>query len=314
MPTSDLIATCGSMAYDSIMVFEGHFKDHILPDQTHILNLSFLVPVLRREYGGCAGNIAYNLNLLGGEPLPVATVGDDIGPYMERFRELGIDTRGLMRLTGTYTAQAFITTDLSDNQLSAFHPGAMARSQENRVLENGLPSLAIVAPDSKEGMLQHVSDLASAGVPFIFDPGQALPLFSGPDLMQCIEQATYVTVNDYEGRMVEEKTGCSQRQLAEMVEAWVMTKGGEGSEIYTKNKTLNIACAKPTAIVDPTGCGDAYRGGLLYGLSRGFDWETTGRLASLMGAIKIASQGGQNHQCSQLEIAERFKQEFGYAF
>jgi adenosine kinase len=308
------VAICGSMAYDTIMVFEGKFKEHILPDQVHILNVSFLVPAMRQEFGGCAGNIAYNLKLLGGEPVPVAAVGEDERNYLERFRALGIDSRCIMQVPGTYTAQCFITTDLDDNQITAFHPGAMMQSHRNRIADAGQIAFGIVAPDGKDGMLQHAGDFAAAGVPFIFDPGQALPLYSGPELLQLIELASFVTVNDYEARLVSDKTGKSLAELAQRVDALIVTRGGEGSEIHAKGEVMQVPCVKAEKIADPTGCGDAYRAGLLYGMARGFDWGTSGRLASLMGSIKVGFQGGQNHRPSQQEIADRFREAFGYAY
>ncbi len=303
---------CGSIAYDTIMVFRDRFKNHILPDQIHILNVAFLVPDMRREFGGCAGNIAYNLHLLGGNPLIMATVGQDHAPYAQRLQQLGLAQTHVRVVPDTYTAQAFITTDLDDNQITAFHPGAMNHSHLNRVSEARSASLGIVAPDGREGMIQHAREFHEAGIPFIFDPGQGLPMFDGPELLTFIRQATVVTVNDYEARMLQEKTGVAVEQLAGMVEALVVTRGGEGSTIHVGGKTLDIPSVKPEQLVDPTGCGDAYRAGLLYGLANGFDWPSSGRLASLLGSLKIASRGGQNHRFSRDEIAERFKEAFGH--
>lgn len=308
------VAICGSIAYDTIMVFEGQFKDHILPEQVHILSVSFLVPALRREFGGTAGNIAYNLKLLGGAPVPVATIGDDGQSYVDRLATLGIETGMVKHVPGTYTAQAFITTDLDDNQITAFHPGAMLYSHENPIARAGKVAYGIVAPDGKDGMLRHARDFAEAGTPFIFDPGQGLPLFSGNELLQVIELASFLTLNDYEGRLVEDKTGQSLQQLAARVDALIVTRGAEGSDIHSKGEVVHIPCVKAERLADPTGCGDAYRAGLLYGMSRGFDWETAGRLASLMGSIKIASQGGQNHRPSAGEVADRFREAFGYSY
>jgi adenosine kinase len=307
------ILVCGSIAYDNIMVFRGRFKDHILPDKIHILNVAFLVPDLRREYGGCAGNIAYNLKLLGGEPLIMATVGEDAAPYFERLDALGLQRAHVRVVPGSLTAQAFITTDLDDNQITAFHPGAMTQSHLNRIDGSLGVGLAIVAPDGREGMVAHVNELASAGVPFMFDPGQQLPTFSGADLLPIIDAARYVAVNDYEGQVLADKTGRSLEALARMVDALIVTKGVWGSTIYAAGGQHEIPSVKPTAVVDPTGCGDAYRAGLLYGIAAGLDWPTTGRLASLMGSIKIAARGGQNHQTSRAEIGALYQRHFGAA-
>lgn len=302
---------CGSLAYDTIMVFNGRFKDQILPHQVHILNVSFLVPEMRREFGGTGGNIAYNLHLLGGRPVVMATVGSDAQPYLDRLKTLGYETR-VQVLPDAFTAQAFITTDLDDNQITAFHPGAMSGSSMNHVVDAGEIGLGIIAPDSRDGMIQHATEFAEAGIPFIFDPGQGLPMFDGDDLMHFVELADYVTVNDYEARMLSERTGKSFDELARSVKALIVTLGGEGSTIYADGTTHSIPAVKPDRIADPTGCGDAYRAGLLYGLDHGMDWETTGRLASTMGALKIAHQGPQNHQPSRDDIAATFARAFGY--
>ena len=299
------------MAYDNIMVFQGRFKEHILPDQIHILNVAFLVPELRREFGGCAGNIAYNLKGLGGEPVIMATMGEDHPPYSARLEKLGIERTHVREVKGTLTAQAFITTDLDDNQITAFHPGAMTQSHENTVAQTKGVKLAIVAPDGRDGMVQHAQQLADAGIPFIFDPGQGLPMFNGPELMAFVERATYVAVNDYEGKLLQEKTGLTFDAIAKKVKALIVTRGAEGSQIYADGGCLEIPCVKPEAIVDPTGCGDAYRAGLLYGIGQGFDWATTGRLASVMGSLKIASRGGQNHLVTRERVATVYRQAFG---
>ena len=305
---------CGSIAYDTIMVFHDKFKNHILPDKVHILNVSFLVPDMRREFGGCAGNIAYNLKLLGGDPVPMATVGRDFGPYGEWMEECGIDTSHIKEIDNTYTAQAFITTDMDDNQITAFHPGAMGFAHEKRVEEakDKAPKIGMVSPDGREGMIEHAQQFADAGIPFIFDPGQGLPMFDGDELLKFTEQATYVALNDYEAQLMEERTGKSPHELAEMVDALIITRGGEGSHIYTSSHRHEIPTVKPAGINDPTGCGDAYRAGLLYGLANDMDWETTGRIASLMGSIKVAVHGTQNHRFSQDEFKARFKEAFGY--
>ena len=302
---------CGSIAYDTIMVFHDRFKNHILPDQLHILNVAFLVPDLRREFGGCAGNIAYNLNLLGGEPLIMATVGDDYLPYDERMKKLNLSQQHVRRVPGTFTAQAFITTDLDDNQITAFHPGAMNHSQENHVTDARGLKLGIVAPDGRDGMLQHAREFHAAGIPFVFDPGQGLPMFNGAELTEFVSLASYVTVNDYEGQMLQDRTGKKIEELAKLVKALVVTLGGRGSLIHAGDRKFEIPCVKPIEVVDPTGCGDAFRAGLLYGLAAGFDWQLTGRLASLLGALKIAKRGGQNHHFTRDEIAQRFKESFG---
>jgi adenosine kinase len=303
---------CGSLAYDNIMLFNGRFKDHILPDKIHILNVSFLVPQLRREFGGCAGNIAYNLKLLGDQGLPVATVGHDFGPYREWMRETGVPQDCVRTVDSEHTAQAFITTDLDDNQITAFHPGAMQHSHLNRVNELGVPAaLGIVAPDGRDGMLQHAAQFAQAKIPFIFDPGQGMPMFDGAELRAFIEQATWVTVNDYEWQLMQQRTGWSTADVAQRVQALIVTRGGEGSVIYAQGREIGIPSARVSAVVDPTGCGDAYRAGLIHGLLRALPWDVTGRIASLIGAIKIESRGTQNHRFTRVEFAERFKASFG---
>ena len=304
---------CGSIAYDTIMVFRDRFKNHILPDQLHILNVAFLVPDLRREFGGCAGNIAYSLKMLGGEPLIMATVGDDYHPYEERLDALAIPQTYIRKVQGTYTAQAFITTDLDDNQITAFHPGAMNESHQNHVGDAQSATLGIIAPDGREGMLQHAREYDEAGVPFVFDPGQGLPMFNGEELLEFIRMAEYVTVNDYEAQMIQERTGKTVEQLSKLVKAFIVTLGARGSVIYSGSEAIEIPSVKPEAVVDPTGCGDAFRAGLLYGLAADYDWQTTGRLASLLGSIKIAQRGGQNHRFTRDEIGQRFRDAFGRA-
>jgi adenosine kinase len=301
------------MAYDTIMVFKDQFKNHILPEQIHILNVAFLVPEMRREYGGCAGNIAYNLQLLGGNPLIMATVGDDFGPYAKRLEKLSISQKHIRHIPDSFTGQAFITTDLDDNQITAFHPGAMGYSEQNKVAEATGVTLGIVSPDGRDGMIEHAEQFVAAGVPFVFDPGQGMPMFGKDDLLRFIDQATYVTVNDYEAKLLQDKTGKTLAEIAKSVTALIVTLGGDGSMIYTEGREIAIPTPKPAAIVDPTGCGDAYRAGLMYGIQRGWAWETTGRLASLMGSIKIASRGGQNHVLTRGEIEAQFEQHFGFA-
>jgi adenosine kinase len=305
---------CGSLAFDTIMSFHGRFSEALLADQLHKINVAFLVPNIRREYGGCAGNIAYNLKLLNGDPLIMATLGQDGAPYVERLNKLGISTRCIRAYDDAYTAQAFITTDESNNQITAFHPGAMSNSHHNKVQDAGGVKLAIIAPDGRDGMIEHARDCAALGVPFIFDPGQGLPMFSGEELKQFIEMATYVAVNDYEAELLTERTGLSLAEIAERVSALVVTRGEQGAEIFTAETRYDIPVVKTDKVIDPTGCGDAFRAGMLFGLTRGMDWMTIGRLASLMGAIKIESQGGQNHVPTIDDIGARFEQEFGYRF
>jgi len=308
------VLICGSMAYDTIMVFHDRFKNHILPEQVHILNVSFLVPELRREYGGCAGNIAYNLKLLGAEALIMATVGKDFQPYSQWLAYCGLSQEFVRVLDDSFTAQAYITTDMDDNQITAFHPGAMSFSHANLVPPNRGIKVGIVSPDGKEGMVEHAKQFHSAGIPFIFDPGQGMPMFNGEELLKFVELADWITLNDYEAKLMEERTSLSPEQLAAKVKALIVTKGGDGSLIYTQGGILEIPSAKPKAVVDPTGCGDAYRAGLLYGLTEEFDWETTGRIASLLGAIKVETPGTQNHGFSLNEFKERYRENFAHGF
>jgi len=303
---------CGSFAYDTIMVFRDQFKRHILPDKVHILNVSFQVPEMRREYGGCAGNIAYNLKLLGGLPLPMATVGRDFGPYADWMDRCGVERRHVKALDDVYTAQAFITTDMDDNQITAFHPGAMNRSHEVSVREATGVTIGMISPDGREGMLKHAKEFAEAGIPFVFDPGQGIVLFNGPELQNFVRQAAWVTLNDYEAQLLRERTGKSIEELARGVRAIIVTLGGKGSHIYTEGRVVEIPAAATRTIKDPTGCGDAYRAGLLHGLARGLDWDTTGRIAALMGAIKIEHPGTQNHRFTRDEFNARFRESFGY--
>ncbi len=305
---------CGSYAYDTIMVFPDHFKNHILPDKIHMLNVSFLVPDMRREYGGCAGNIAYNLNLLGGDATPMATIGTDFAPYAQWMDKCGISRKHLKEIPGSYTGQAFITTDQDDNQITAFHPGAMNESHQNRVEDAEGVSIGIVSPDGRDGMIEHARQFKEAGIPFIFDPGQGMPMFGEQDLKTFIEQATWLTVNDYEMQMLMDKTGLTAGEIAAQVDALIITLGGEGSEIITQDKTINIPAVEIKAVLDPTGCGDAFRSGLLYGLMNNIDWEITGRIASLLGSIKIGHHGTQNHHFTVDEFKARFKSEFNTNF
>lgn len=305
---------CGSLAFDTLMVFQDRFKHHILPDKVHMLNVAFFVPEMRREFGGCAGNISYNLKLLGGEPIPFAAVGKDFGTYREHFEACGITLAHVRTYEERFTAQAFITSDLDNNQITAFHPGAMLLSHEAHVKDVAGVKFAIVAPDSREAMLQHARDFSLTGVPFIFDPGQAMPLFNGEEFRHFIRLAKYVTVNDYESQMLAERTGWTPEEIASKVEAYIVTKGGEGSIWYTKGEELRIPCAKANQIVEPTGCGDAFRAGLIYGLMNGLDYQTTGRIASLAGTIKIEHPGTQYQKYTRSEFAARFREEFGYSF
>ena len=305
------ILVCGSLAYDTIMVFADRFRDHILADQLHILNVSFLVPEMRREYGGCAGNIAYNLKLLGEEPAIMATAGHDFDPYARRLEALSLSQRHIRRLEDQFTAQAFITTDIEDNQITAFHPGAMSLSHLNRIADAPEASLGIVSPDGRQGMVEHARGFAAAKIPFVFDPGQGLPMFSGDELLELIDLASVLTVNDYEARVIEQKTGRSMEAIARGLDAAVVTRGAEGSTVLAGGQQIDVPAVKPDALVDPTGCGDAFRAGLLYGMARGWEWKRAGELASLMGSIKIAHRGGQNHRPSRDEIAARLREQFG---
>jgi adenosine kinase len=301
---------CGSVAFDTIMVFEDRFKNHILPDKIHMLNVSFLVPQLRREYGGCAGNIAYNLKLLGDVGYPMATVGRDFGLYADWMRKTGVPADYVQVIESEHTAQGFVTTDLDNNQIWAFHPGAMQKSHLNTVPVRSDIAIGIVAPDGRDGMIQHANQFSEAGIPFIFDPGQGLPMFDGKDLKRFVEQATWVAVNDYEWQMIQQKTGWTESDVTQLTEALIVTRGPEGSVIHTKGGPIEIPCAKPKAVVDPTGCGDAYRAGLIHGLLHGLDWKATGRIASLMGAIKIEALGTQNHKFTPAEFKERLATAF----
>jgi len=307
------ILICGSIAFDTIMVFDDRFRNHILPDKVHMLNVSFTVLEMRREFGGCAGNISYNLKMLGGEPVMMATIGDDGQPYRDRLAQLGLDAAHVRTMPGSYTAQAFITTDLDDNQITAFHPGAMGLSHNTAVADATNIALGIVAPDGRDGMLAHAAQMHDAGIPFIFDPGQAMPLFNRDELRQFVAYADYLAVNDYEGQLLQERAGLSQDELATQVKAMIVTKGADGSDIVVGGQTLHIPSVAPEREEDPTGCGDAYRAGLLYGIAHGWDWTRTGRLASLLGSIKIAQRGGQNHQFDRASIAASYARAFGDA-
>jgi len=302
---------CGSVAYDTILVFQDRFKSHILPDKLHILNVAFYVPEMRREFGGCAANIAYGLRLLGDRGVPMATVGEDFVPYRDRMLSLGVPVDHIKVIPGTFTAQAFITTDVDDNQITAFHPGAMQQSHLNNVSDAGRGiSWGIISPDGRDGMQLHAAQFAATKIPFIFDPGQQLPVFDAQELKTFIAAARVVTVNDYEWGLLQQKTGLTAADVAAQVEALVVTEGAAGSVIYTEGGTLKIPAVKPEKVVDPTGCGDAYRAGLIHGLMRGLDWETIGRTASLMGAIKIESRGPQNYHFTRAEFDRRYREAF----
>ncbi len=306
------ILICGSIAYDSIMVFQDQFKNHILPDQIHNLNICFYVPEMKKNFGGTAGNIAYNLKLLRSNPLIMATHGDDFELYSNWLDSLGISKKYMKKITGMFTAQAFITTDQDDNQITAFHPGAMIQAHTNSIanVEDSI-DLAIIAPDGRDAMTQHAQQCYKANIPFIFDPGQGLPMFTAEELITFIEQASYIAVNDYEAKLLQDKTGLTVEKITSKVKAFIVTKGAHGSEIYTDNEMIKIDAIKASNLVDPTGCGDAFRSGLIYGISAGWDWHKTGKLASVMGAIKIGFEGGQNHQPTIHEIEALFGQVLG---
>lgn len=305
---------CGSFAYDHIMVFGDRFKNHILPDKVHMLNVSFLVPQMRREFGGCAGNIAYNLRLLGGDPVPMGTVGEDFAPYAQWMDACGVDRGHVTVVDGTFTGQAFVTTDLDDNQITAFHPGAMGFSHRNAVGDAADVGLGIVSPDGREGMIQHAQQFHDAGIPFVFDPGQGLPMFDDAELRRFIRQATWLASNDYEWELIAERTGMTVDDALEEVRAVVVTRGKEGSTIYSRDGRVDVPAVPVAQAKDPTGCGDAYRAGLLYGLANDLDWQTTARIASLLGAIKIAAYGTQNHRFSMEEFRRRYREAFGGGF
>ena len=286
---------CGSLAFDTIMNFEGRFAEQILPDQLHILNVSFLVPSLRRDFGGCAGNIAFALKLLGGTPLPMATIGRDGDVYMERFRELGIDSEFVRTIAEAYTAQAMIITDIDNNQINGFHPGAMEQAWQTRVVARGDVKLGIVAPDGRDAMVQHAEQFVAAGIPFVFDPGQQLPRFDGAELRNFVLQADWIAVNDYEGKMLSERTGWDTAEISRRVRGLIVTIGAAGSEVWIDGQKTHVPAVLATAVVDPTGCGDAYRGALLFGLENGWSLERCAALGNRLGAIKIAQRGPQNY-------------------
>ena len=301
----------GSIAYDTILVFQDRFANHILADQVHIINLSLIAEGMRKDYGGCCGNIAYNLNLLGGNVLPMGTVGMDFGPYREWMHANGLDTTYVHEIEGAYTAQAFVTTDIDNNQITAFHPGAMKEACSVAVHEAKNIDLAIVAPNDKQAMIQHIHQLHRSNIPFFFDPGQALPGFSGDELVELISVANYVCVNDYESKLISSKTGLSLALIQEMAGVFIVTHGAGGSDVYFNGQELSIRPVEASAVIDPTGCGDAYRAGLLYGIANRLDWETSAQLGSLMGGIKVEHSGTQNHSPTHEEIERRFFDNFG---
>jgi adenosine kinase len=304
------VCICGSLAFDMIMTFEGKFAEHILPEKIHLLNLSFLVPSMKREFGGCAGNIAYGLKLLGGDPRPVATVGDDGAPYLQRFQDLGIAAAGVATVQGSYTAQAFITTDLANNQITAFHPGAMMASHTAPVAGAGKVKLALLGPDGKDGTFAHARQLHAAGIPFVFDPGQMLPILSAQDLEELIGMADWLTVNDYEGELIAQRTGKPLAQHAQHLRAVIVTKGEQGVDILTQGQTHQVPALKASAVIDPTGCGDAFRGGLLHGLAQNYDIVRAAQMGCVMGAIKIAHPGGQNYRTDWVEVSALLAQHY----
>ena len=293
---------CGSLAFDTIMTFEGRFAEQILPDQLHILNVSFLVPALRRDFGGCAGNIAYSLKMLGGRPLPMETLGSDGGDYIERLKGQGISTEFVRQVPDTYTAQAMIMTDRDNNQITAFHPGAMMQAHRTRVAPRSDIRLGIISPDGRDAMLEHAQQFKAAGIPFVFDPGQGLPMFDGTELAAFIDQATWVTVNDYEGKMLCDRTGLTNAEISRRVQGLVVTLGAEGCEVWVGGEKTVVPPVKAKEIVDPTGCGDAWRGALLYGLEQGWDLPRCAALGNQVGAIKIASRGPQNYELAGLKL------------
>ena len=305
---------CGSIAFDKIMQYQGRFGDTLLADQLHRVNVSFLVPTLRTEYGGCAVNIAYNLKMLDGDPLIMGTIGQDGGDYLDRMEKQGLATRAIRTIGQAYTAQCFVTADQDNNQINAFHPGAMQFSHENSLADYLPLRVAIISPDGRDGMIKHAHDCVENKVPFMFDPGQQLPMFNGEELIRFIDQAAYLACNDYEFEMVMDRTGLSLQDIAGRLDALIVTRGEAGSDIYAGGEHHKIPAVLASSVVDPTGCGDAYRAGLLYGIANDLDWPTTGRLASLLGSIKIAHQGGQNHSFTAQEIADRFEAAFGYRF
>jgi adenosine kinase len=286
---------CGSLAFDTIMNFEGRFAEQILPDQLHILNVSFLVPALRRDFGGCAGNIAYALKQLGGVPLPMATIGSDGASYRERLNRQGISTEFVRTIEESYTAQAMIITDRDNNQINGFHPGAMEQAHLTAIAARSDFKLGIIAPDGREAMWQHAAQFASAKIPFIFDPGQQLPRFDGNELRTLLTQASWVTVNDYEGKMLSDRTGWTNVEISRQVEGLIVTLGADGCEVWVDGNRTHVPPVSASSVVDPTGCGDAFRGALLFGLEQGWPLLRCAELGNHLGSLKIAHRGPQNY-------------------
>ena len=286
---------CGSLAYDTISDYPGRFADHILPDRIHRINVAFDIPTLRREFGGCAGNIAYTLRMLGGEPVVLAALGRDGGDYEARLDALGISRAHLRVSRELHTAQAHIMTDRDNNQITGFHPGAMLEAHLRPVPALPGLKLGIVAPDSRQAMLDHAAQMAAAELPFIFDPGQALPLFDADDLRVLVAQASWAVLNDYEAAMLLQRIGGDAEALAAQLRGLVVTRGAEGCEVYTQGRMTRVPALPAATVVDPTGCGDAFRGALLWALEQGWELVDACRLGNVLGACKIASAGPQNH-------------------
>ncbi len=306
------VLICGSIAFDTITVFEGRFKEHIRAENIQSLSVSFFVPTMRKEFGGCAGNIAYSLRLLGGHPVPVGTVGPDAADYLAYMQQLDIDTSMIRVLPDMFTPQCYITTDLDSNQITSFHPGAMLRSAENDI-SGQTAAWGIVAPDSKDGMFAHARRMHAQGLPFVFDLGQAMPLFTGEDLNDMLGMSTILTANDYEASVVQERTGRSMQDIAASMRAVIITQGAKGALLYMpgEQEAIEIPPAPPEQIVDPTGCGDAHRAGLLYGLTQNWTLLDACRLANVMGSFKIAEKGPQNHRPSRAAIDDVLYREYG---
>lgn len=303
---------CGSLAYDNIMLFRGRFGDHILPDKVHILNVAFEVPEFRREFGGCAGNIAYNLALLGDNPQMLAAAGSDFAPYRRRIEELGMDTALIGELPETLTAQAYIVTDLDDNQITAFHPGAMNHAHRLRLPQDTGAAMGLISPDGRQAMLEHAAQMRDAGMPFLFDPGQGLPNFNGSELREFVRMAHWVAVNSYEEEMLMRKTGWGRERMCRETRAWIVTEGAQGARIHHAGECEKIPPARVREVRDPTGCGDAFRAGLAYGIVRGWNWRDSGRLAALLGALKVECAGTQNHHFDRTQLTQRFAENYGY--
>ena len=312
MPGAHTTVVCGSLAYDNIMLFRGRFGEQILPDKVHILNVAFEVPEFRREFGGCAGNIAYNLALLGDRPLMLAAAGSDFAPYRKRMERMGMDTALISELPDQLTAQAYIITDLDDNQITAFHPGAMDHAHCRGLPAETGAELGLISPDGRQAMLDHAAQMHDAGMPFLFDPGQGLGKFNGRELREFVRRASWVAVNSYEAEMLKRATGWNRERICAETDALIVTEGAQGAKIYRAGRCEAIPPARVDQVVDPTGCGDAFRAGLAYGIVRGWDWKDTGRLAALLGAIKAGSAGTQNHYLDRERLEREFKENYGY--